>query len=321
MSAPVHSPASGQPQTQPTTTTLTPTPIITNDGNGRGNGSGRGNNPDGTPAYGSFEAGGFIYVILIGAMLVALVYFGRVIIAKRRERIRRLKDPDFEANPPNYMSHLHDLAVIDASHLRQEQEQQRQLSGAAGGQNRPRSTSSSNLSIINAPPAALIRGNGNGPDGDVVSYYLITPRVLHEHQRQQQQRHARSPSAPSVATIFAQGYGQGERGRRSRVRTETHSSPPHPRGADASGGPIVPMFLTIPPLDPSEPQPPAYEDLSPREERMNTSPASSTNTTSAGAGTRMSTRLSITPPRVDSLPVPAGATTTFPPATTTPVHT
>lgn len=31
-------------------------------------------------------------------MLVALVYFGRVVLAKRRERIRRLKDPDFEGN-------------------------------------------------------------------------------------------------------------------------------------------------------------------------------------------------------------------------------
>lgn len=92
MSAPVQSPAPEQPRP---TTTLTPTPIATND---RGNGSGRGNNPDGTPAYGSFEAGGFIYVILIGAMLVAIVYFGRAILAKRRERIRRLKDPDFEGN-------------------------------------------------------------------------------------------------------------------------------------------------------------------------------------------------------------------------------
>ncbi|KAF9540756.1 hypothetical protein EC957_003774 [Mortierella hygrophila] len=306
MSAPVHSsaPVQPQPQPEPTTTTSTPTPIITDDGSDRGNGSGRGNNPNGAPAYGSFEAGGFIYVVLIGAILVAFVYFGRVFLLKRRERIRRLKDPDFEANPPNYMSHLHDLAVIDASHLRQEQEQQRQLSGAAGGQTRPLSTSSSNVSIINAPPAALIRGNGNGPDGDIVSYYLITPRVLHEHQRQQQQRHARSSSSPSVATMFAQGYGQGERGRRSRIRTETHSSPPHPRGADASGGPFVPMFLAIPPLDPSEPQPPAYEDLSPRTERMNTSPASTTNTTSTGA------RMSITPRRIDSLP---GATPTTPP--------
>ncbi|KAF9126178.1 hypothetical protein BG015_004756 [Linnemannia schmuckeri] len=311
MSAQQPQPAQPQP---PTATTTTFTPITTNDNNNnnRGNGGGRGNNPDGAPAYGGFETGGFIYVILIGAMLVALVYFGRAILAKRRERIRRLKDPDFEANPPNYMSHLHDLAVIDASDLRQEQQEQQ--ASSSGGQNRPRSTSSSNVSIINAPPAALIRGNGNGPDGDVVSYYLITPRVLHEHQRQQQQRHARSSSSPSAATIFAQGYGQGERGRRSRTRTETHSSPPHPRGRDTSGAPFVPMILSIPPLDPSEPQPPAYEDLSPREERMNTSP-SVANTTSMD--TDRSTRMSVTPPRIDSLPV--GATTT-PTPTTAPVH-
>jgi hypothetical protein len=221
------------------------------------------------------------------------------------------------------MSHLHDLAVIDASQLRQEQQelqQQRnyQLSSSGGGQqhNRTRSTSSSNISIINAPPAALIRGNGNTADGDVVSYYLITPRVLHEHQRQQQQRHARSSSSPSAASIFAQGFGQGDRGRRSRTRTETQSSPPHPRGADPSGATFVPMFLAIPPIDPSEPQPPAYEDLSPRQERMTITPSTTSNTTGAGSGTITGTRMSVTPPRIDSLPV--GATTS---TTTTPGHT
>lgn len=213
------------------------------------------------------------------------------------------------------MSHLHDLAVIDASQLRQEQRDHplSQLSSGGGHQhNRSRSTSSSNISIINAPPAALIRGNGNTADGDIVNYYLITPRVLHEHQRQHQQRHARSSSSPSAASIFAQGFGQGDRGRRSRTRTETHSSPPHPRGSDPSGATFVPMFLAIPPLDPSEPQPPAYEDLSPRQERMHISPS----TTSAGPGAITGTRMSVTPPRIDSLPVGATITTT-----TTPGHT
>ncbi|KAG0272943.1 hypothetical protein BGZ96_005088, partial [Linnemannia gamsii] len=92
------SPAQPDPRPSPTTTTFIP--ITTSDDNNnnhdRGNGGGRGNNPDGAPAYGSFEAGGFIYIILVGAMLVAIVYFGRAILAKRRERIRRLKDPDFE---------------------------------------------------------------------------------------------------------------------------------------------------------------------------------------------------------------------------------
>jgi hypothetical protein len=95
MSSPVQ--ADLQPAPTPITTTFIP--ITTSDDNNnhnRGNGNGRGNNPDGTSASGSFEAGGFIYVILVGAMLVALVYFGRAILAKRRERIRRLKDPDFE---------------------------------------------------------------------------------------------------------------------------------------------------------------------------------------------------------------------------------
>ncbi|KAF9128880.1 hypothetical protein BGW39_004651 [Mortierella sp. 14UC] len=290
---------------QTTTTSATAfTPIVSNNnGNNNNNfGSGKGNNPDGTSApYGSFEAGGFIYVILIGAMLVAIIYFGRVILAKRRDRIRRLKDTDFEANPPTYMSHLHDLQVVDASHLHLEQQEQQDLR-----QHRPRSTSS-NLSVINAPAAALIRGNGSSADGDLVSYYLVTPRVMHEHQRQQQ-RHARSSSLPSAASIFAQAQRQtGEGGRRNRTRTETHSSPPHPRGSSATT-PFVPMFLTIPP-NPSEPQPPAYEDLSPREERMNTAAA----TTSTGTSRGMSTHLSVSPPRIDSLP---GATATSASATT-----
>jgi len=90
------------PEPAITTTESAFTPIITNNSGNSNNSSSignnnnsRGNNPNGAP-YSSFVAGGFIYVILVGAILVALVYFGRSILAKRRERIRRGKDPDYE---------------------------------------------------------------------------------------------------------------------------------------------------------------------------------------------------------------------------------
>ncbi|KAK3846887.1 MAG: hypothetical protein J3R72DRAFT_432642 [Linnemannia gamsii] len=316
--------------TTTTTTTLAPPPLTTtaaaftpifsnNNGNNNNRGSGRGNNSDGANAsYGSFEAGGFIYVILVGAMLVALVYFGRVILSKRQERLRRLKGPDFEANPPTYMSHVQDLQVVEASELHLQQQGQQDL--LQQQQFRPRSTSSSNISVINAPAAALIRGNGHSADGDLVNYYLVTPRVMHEHQRQQQ-RHTRSSSSPSAASIFAQAQRQGSGERRNRTRTETHSSPPHPRGSSGLT-PIVPMFLAIPP-SPSEPQPPAYEDLSPRQEQMNTSSAPTatttvTTSTSTSTSTGMGTHLSVSPPRIDSLPG-ANTTSTSTSSATTPV--
>ncbi|KAF9922758.1 hypothetical protein FBU30_007131 [Linnemannia zychae] len=264
--------SSSQSQTTPTAT-ATPTSGDINETNM--------NTPNGN-TYSSFETGGFIYIVLTGAMLIAIFYFGRAFLAKRRERVRRLKDPDFEANPPTYTSHSRDLQVIDASHLHHHHQEQQQQYQQGSGVHRSRSTSSSNISVINAPTAALIRGNGNGADGEVVSYYLITPRVLHEHQRQQIMRHARSSSSPAVGAFFSQGS------RRTRTRTEVQSAPVPPRCQES-------MVLNIPSIA-SEPLPPAYEDLSPCEEQhlISEADATSLNHDRMGNANR--------PPRIDSLP-------------------
>ncbi|KAG0210253.1 hypothetical protein BGX33_004999, partial [Mortierella sp. NVP41] len=149
----------------------------------------------------------------------------------------------------------------------------------------------------------LIRGNGNSADGEMVNYYLVTPRVLHHDNRRQ--HHARSSSSPSAASIFAPLSGTLG-GRRSRTRTEIHSH------GVSQGGPIVPLFLAIPP-HPSEPQPPAYEELSPREDRTSIPPTTRTSTNA--------TMLATTPPRIDSLPGANTYNAHATPTTTTPAHT
>ncbi|KAF9350115.1 hypothetical protein BGX34_001409, partial [Mortierella sp. NVP85] len=55
-----------------------------------------------------FTSGGYIYVIMVLTLVMAVVYFSRVILAKKRGR-------DLEDNevPPGYNSHFNDLPVLD----------------------------------------------------------------------------------------------------------------------------------------------------------------------------------------------------------------
>lgn len=40
---------------------------------------------------------GYIYVVLLFALLITLIFFARVALARRKERLRALKDPDYES--------------------------------------------------------------------------------------------------------------------------------------------------------------------------------------------------------------------------------
>ncbi|KAG0344225.1 hypothetical protein BG004_004623 [Podila humilis] len=57
------------------------------------------NNSDSTFDATTYDASsGYIYIVLAIALLSALVFFGKVALARRRERLRRQKDPDYEIN-------------------------------------------------------------------------------------------------------------------------------------------------------------------------------------------------------------------------------
>ncbi|KAF9324061.1 hypothetical protein BG006_000904 [Podila minutissima] len=56
---------------------------------------------------------GYIYVVLVTALLAALIFFGRAALARRKERLRALKDPDYESGPPTYNRHVQDLQVVE----------------------------------------------------------------------------------------------------------------------------------------------------------------------------------------------------------------
>ncbi|KAG0056807.1 hypothetical protein BGZ83_003425 [Gryganskiella cystojenkinii] len=57
-------------------------------------------------------SGGYIWIILTVSFLVALIYFGRVILAKRRAKRRLLKERECEV-PPDYYMHLSDRRVVE----------------------------------------------------------------------------------------------------------------------------------------------------------------------------------------------------------------
>ncbi|KAG0015037.1 hypothetical protein BGZ80_010085 [Entomortierella chlamydospora] len=59
-------------------------------------------------------SGDYIYVILLIALIIAVVYFARVLLAKRQEKLRSLKEQDCEV-PPEYSSHTLDIQVFDGN--------------------------------------------------------------------------------------------------------------------------------------------------------------------------------------------------------------
>ncbi|KAG0038744.1 hypothetical protein BGZ82_010983 [Podila clonocystis] len=56
---------------------------------------------------------GYIYIVLVIALLAALIFFGRTALVRRKERLRALKDPDYESGPPTYNRHVQDLQVVE----------------------------------------------------------------------------------------------------------------------------------------------------------------------------------------------------------------
>ncbi|KAI9240383.1 MAG: hypothetical protein BYD32DRAFT_408645 [Podila humilis] len=59
------------------------------------------------------SSNGYVVIVLLIALLLALVFFGRVALARRKERLRALKDPDYESGPPTYNRHVQDLQVVE----------------------------------------------------------------------------------------------------------------------------------------------------------------------------------------------------------------
>ncbi|KAG0318374.1 hypothetical protein BGZ99_005720 [Dissophora globulifera] len=107
---------------------------------------------------GGIDSGFFIYAVLLIGLMTAVVYFGRVCLAKRRLRLRARKDPDFEAGPPMYLQHLDDLQVIHAQPRDTSSPTPQNLYG----------TNRYSNPALNSPATALIRGE---------NYYIVTPRT------------------------------------------------------------------------------------------------------------------------------------------------
>ncbi|KAG9326414.1 hypothetical protein KVV02_008034 [Mortierella alpina] len=143
---PIDAPSSRTTTNPDLITTLTSqsaisSPTDTNDKFGGGGENGSFNTAD------SFQtSGGYIYVILIVTFLVAIIYFGRVCLAKRREKKRLLKE-DCEV-PPGYLSHLYDMQVFVSNHAGVESSHP----GPSG-----EGASTVTLDQPSVPPAALTR--------------------------------------------------------------------------------------------------------------------------------------------------------------------
>ncbi|KAF9165206.1 hypothetical protein BGX21_007956 [Mortierella sp. AD011] len=116
----------------------------------------------------SLDAGIIIYAILAASIIIALIYFGRVFVARRRLRQRVMKDPDFEAGPPMYNQHFNDIPVDD--------------------QSCSPPTSDGTVTRTTFPPSALIRDN---------NYYIVTPRARNDSNSPHPYSHSRSGSGAS----------------------------------------------------------------------------------------------------------------------------
>ncbi|KAF9949600.1 hypothetical protein BGZ72_008660 [Mortierella alpina] len=142
---PIDAPSSRTTNNPDLTTTLTSQSVIASPTNTNDHFGGRGDNGSFSTVESFQTSGGYIYVILIVTFLVAIVYFGRVCLAKRRERKRLLKE-DCEV-PPGYFSHLYDMQVFVTNHAGVEPSHPGLADGA------------STIALVQpaVPPAALIR--------------------------------------------------------------------------------------------------------------------------------------------------------------------
>ncbi|KAF9115591.1 hypothetical protein BGX27_007328 [Mortierella sp. AM989] len=92
----------------PTVILTPPSSIVTNP---------LGNGTSGSSDVSGFQtSGGYIYLILFIALIIAAVYFTKAILAKRREKQQLLKEWDCE-DPPGYSNHILDMQVLDSSSL------------------------------------------------------------------------------------------------------------------------------------------------------------------------------------------------------------
>ncbi|CAO3573838.1 unnamed protein product [Mortierella alpina] len=121
---PIDAPSSSTTNDPNLTATLTSQSVIASPTDTNDTFGGRGVNGSLNNAEGFQTSGGYIYLILVVTLLVAIVYFGRVCLAKRRERKRLLKEGCEDAVPPGYFSHLYDMQVfvtnpggVESSHL------------------------------------------------------------------------------------------------------------------------------------------------------------------------------------------------------------
>ncbi|KAF9901118.1 hypothetical protein BX616_002372 [Lobosporangium transversale] len=112
----------------------------------------------------SFDSNVFIYATLFIGFLVAVIYFSRVVLVKRKYRRQATKNFDYESCPPMYLNHLQDLQVFGArSGILQEH---RVGVGAEAGTGVGLGQATATGPIV--PSNVLIRGEG---------YYFITPRT------------------------------------------------------------------------------------------------------------------------------------------------
>ncbi|GJJ68268.1 hypothetical protein EMPS_00614 [Entomortierella parvispora] len=230
---------------------------------------------DSTSALGGlgFETGGFIFVILVMALMVALLYFGRAILARRKQRLLATKTAvtDYESGPPTYYQHVQDLQVIvDPAPHPLEVPSPRTATATTATTTAATSTttstttegtttstpvvprlprSSSLSSRTHAGVAPSTAGSSaaspstsitNPPAAAVRGdrYYIVTPRT-HSRSRsgvtaRRIHYHVQQPQRPVSSSSLESSPGWGGRSRLNQMLTT------------------------------EEPLPPAYEDLSPR---------------------------------------------------------
>ncbi|KAF9572483.1 hypothetical protein EC968_009869 [Mortierella alpina] len=111
---PIEAPSSRTTNDPDLSITLTSQSVISSPTDTNDKFGGRGENGSFNTVESFQTSGGYIYVILIVTFLVAIIYFGRVCLAKRREKKRLLKE-DCEV-PPGYFSHLYDMQVFVTNH-------------------------------------------------------------------------------------------------------------------------------------------------------------------------------------------------------------
>ncbi|KAI7832232.1 hypothetical protein BC939DRAFT_434935 [Gamsiella multidivaricata] len=137
------------------------------------------------------NSGGYIYVVLVISLVIALVYSTRACLSKRRERRRRVKEQDCEV-PPGYSSHTNDTQIFEGDEERP--------SPSSSASPSPTYSSSGLIPDMSSVPASLLPSHPT-----IATVYSIQPPApAHTTASNARPRHSLSAEPPAYDDLLGQ---------------------------------------------------------------------------------------------------------------------